>query len=292
MTYLNSKNNEKTIILMVNDKEACNASCEKCYLPYKGNRTPKSTQELAKKLISEGFAVIIAGSEILTNAEYLPAYKIVGQKYILSNGIILNQKPELFDVLKKYEIEEVRLSFDFSAQKEMKSVPKSVVEKVIKKALNNNLKVLLSTILTKTNYKDVENMCEYAYANGVYAIKFCNYIKSGSAINQTIPVLTIAQKEEFFNSIKLQREKYDKNKLEILLHGNFGPMPLTKGQKLAECNNYCPAGKSMFVISPDDGVYGCPFLMQEKIGELIEQGIKIMSDLNEGKRNICLTDLL
>lgn len=55
MSLIQSKNKEKKVIIMVNDKDACNISCTKCYLQYEGVRSPDSAEELAKNSMMKDF---------------------------------------------------------------------------------------------------------------------------------------------------------------------------------------------------------------------------------------------
>ncbi len=281
-----------TVVLMVNDRAACNISCTHCYLPYKGARSPEDVLQLVKKLKIRFEKVMIAGSEPLLNVEYLKAYQVAGQKHLLTNGIALNQNPELFDQLHQYGIEELQISLHFGIQTSLGSVPRHIVEKVAREAIERGFTVQISVTITSENYRGVENMCKETHAIGVQAIKFIHYVKSGSAHEDNQMELTTNQKDEFFSLVDLVRKEYQKSALDVRIHGNFGPKKGSKGEKMAECNAYCPAGSTLFTIDPNDNVYGCPFLMEHPIGRIDSDAILIERDPFNGIRDICRTCLL
>jgi MoaA/NifB/PqqE/SkfB family radical SAM enzyme len=280
-----------TIVLMVNDKEACNMSCTHCYLPYEGSREPEDVVQLVEKLKSD-YKLVIAGSETLVDLGYLEAYEKAGQKYILTNGVLLAQKPEIYDELKEHGIEEIRISLHFGIQKDLHSVPEAVVRKVVKEAKERDFEVQVSITVTPENYHLVHEMCKEAHEMNADTIGFLKYLKLGSAVNEDRDLLSVQQREEFFKLIQQARAQYEKDVLEICLHGNFGPRKGSKGEILATKNEYCPAGNKTFAIDPEGNIYGCPFLMNEPIGSLTENfKLNIVKVLCNGERHKCLTDV-
>ncbi len=273
---------------MVNDKEECNMKCSHCYLPYKGKRSPKDTVELIDKLKGE---VSIAGSETLTNLDYLKAYQKADQRYILTNGILLNQRPEIYNKLLKHNINEIRISSHFGIEESLRSVPTEIITKVVKEAKRRDFNVQIATTITPENYQKVRAMCVRSYGLGADKLEFFKYVKSGRAREEERLTLTQKQKEEFFNQVIKAREEFNKEDLEIKIHGSFGPRKGSKGEKLAKRNKYCPAGKYLFAIDPNNIVYGCPFLMEFPIGKLINSEIIIEKELHK-KRDTCLTNYL
>ena len=99
---------KKQVVVMVNDKDSCNINCTHCYLPYSGKRSPEDTVRLIESLQEQGYQITIAGSETLMDREYLPAYQAAHQEYILTNGILLHQEPELFDELSDHALGHVK----------------------------------------------------------------------------------------------------------------------------------------------------------------------------------------
>jgi MoaA/NifB/PqqE/SkfB family radical SAM enzyme len=283
---------KKQVVVMVNDKASCNISCTHCYLPFTGKRSPQETLDLVDRLQDDGYEVTIAGSETLMDIGYLAAYERAGQHYILTNGIRLRQEPELFDELQRYGINELRVSLHFGIQKELHSVPKRIVEEVGREAKSRGFTFQINTTITPENYHLVNEMVDYTHGIGADSIKFIKYVKSGSAHEESRNTLSDEERQEFFEFVDQARSRYSRGALGILIHGDFGPRQGTRGEELAMCNEYCPAGVSFFTIAPDNQVYGCPLLMEHPIGKLTERGIEVTLDLNGGNRKKCLTDYL
>ncbi len=222
----------------------------------------------------------------------MEAYRRAGQRHILTNGILLNKHPEIYDKLLDCGIKEIGISSHFGVEKSLSSVPEKTVAKVIEEAKKKEFGVQIITLITPENYRKVRLMCNRSYELGADKIEFIRYVKSGSARTEGRAVLTEREKEEFFRSVVSIRESFDKKDLKILMHGNFGPRKESRGEKLAEYNRYCPAGKLFFVVDPQDMVYGCPLLMEFPIGKLVDGEVKIEKELCNGKRDKCLTDYL
>ncbi|NTV23372.1 MAG: radical SAM protein [Nanoarchaeota archaeon] len=265
------------IVLMVNDQKSCNIDCGHCYLPYAGNRSPEDTLEAVINLKAQGHDVIIAGSETLVDTGYLEAYMEAGQDYLLTNGILLNHKPELFDLIEEHGIKTIQISAHFGIDKELKSVPISLVGKVATEAKYRGFDVRLATTITSKNYHDVENMCGLAYGMGADELKFIRMIQSGKAEADNENSLTQENINMFFDYVTRTRAKYDKDEFRISMHGNFGPRPGSAGESLSLRNGYCPASDGLVAIAPDGVVYGCPFLMNIPIGRYVEGRLDMKS---------------
>lgn len=290
--YREYQEEDPKVVLMVNDKAACNLNCSCCYLPYEGVREPDEVLRIVEKLNSK-FKVSIAGSEILTNPGYLEAYKLAGQKYILTNGVLLDKQPELFDRLSECGIEEIQISLNFRGQKDAEGVSEEMVTRVVREAKRRGFWVRIACIVTQENYQDVGEMCNKTNAMGADAIFFLRYIKSGSAKTEERETLTPEQRDIFFQLVDGTRKGYAKDELEIRVNGNFGPKKGSKGEKLSANNKYCHAGRTLFIVDPDDNVYGCPYLMEYPIGKLIDESrLEINNDLCDGNRTTCLTDFM
>lgn len=67
------------------------------------------------------------------------------------------------------------------------------------------------------------------------------------------------QESEFFELLSVVRRSYPADELKVNLAAGFSPRPGGIGEKLANENRFCPAGRTLFAITPDDTVYGCPF---------------------------------
>ena len=277
---------------MVNDKAACNLNCECCYLPYEGIRSPESASRIIGNM-RERYRISIAGSEILTDLNYLDVLKAADQKYILSNGLLPAKEPKILDTLKDYGIDELQMSMDYKSQKDSGSSMNSIVQAATKAAKDRDFWVRLACIVKPDNFTEVDEMCKQAQEMGADAMFFIRYIKSGSARLSDTKTLDSDQRAEFFSLVDETRKKYKKSDFEIRLNGNFGPKPGSKGEDLAEQNKYCYAGSKIFAIDPSDNVFGCPFMMDAtSIGKLVDESrLAIDCNLCNGDRSKCITDL-
>ena len=139
------------VVIMVNDKAACNLNCACCYLPYEGVREPLAVLRIIDNLQAQ-YRIAIAGSETLTDLCYLEAYRGVGQKYILTNGLVLDKQPELFDTLREYGIEEIQISYDFKGQKGGQGNNSSMVERVVRVANSTGFWDSIACIVKSEKY--------------------------------------------------------------------------------------------------------------------------------------------
>ncbi|MEA3272588.1 MAG: radical SAM protein [Patescibacteria group bacterium] len=280
------------VCLFVNSE--CNARCKHCCLSYSGSRDPEDSLKIVKQLRDNRHKVIIAGSEILLNPEYLKSYQRAGQNYLLTNGIILDRDKATYDLLRKHGIEELGLSIHFGIQRDLGSVPEDLVVRVIKESRRREFRIKITTTITSGNYSIIEQMCEKATGLDAYMIQFFRFVSIGRGNTRGELALSPEQVDEFFAQVEELRKKYPKSILEIRPHGNFGPRPGSKGERLAKKNRYCPAGKDLVVIDSQNRVYGCPFCMSPEnvIGRYEDGKIVIERGILKGKRDTCIAHLL
>jgi MoaA/NifB/PqqE/SkfB family radical SAM enzyme len=291
--YREYQETKPKVVLMVNDKATCNMNCACCYLPYEGVRDPDSVIRIIDNLQTQ-YRIAIAGSELLTDPRYLEALRKIGQKYILTNGLLLDKQPELFEALKESGIEEIQLSLDYKGQKDGQDTTETMVDRVVRIAKERGFWVRITCIITPENYTEVDQMCNQVEAMGADAIFFIRYVQSGSARSEGKKTLTTDQIDEFFQLVDEERRRYEKDEFDIRMNGNFGPKKGSKGESLSASNKYCFAGRTIFAIDPNDNIYGCPLLMDtDPIGKLVDESrLEISRDLCNGERSKCLTDLI
>jgi MoaA/NifB/PqqE/SkfB family radical SAM enzyme len=277
------------VVLMVNSK--CNKQCKHCYLPYTGFRTPTETLKTIDELQKDNHTITIAGSETLLDTDYLAAYKKIGQNYLLTNGILLNDNPLLYNLLQEAGIEKLIFSIHFGISDELNSVSENLVAKVIQESKKLGFKIQITTTITQENYCNISEMCEKSIQYEADILQFNRLILQGNSPLNDMKTLTEKQIEIFFQQILACREVYPKEILYIKPQGNFGPRPGSKGELLSIKNEYCPAGKNLVAIDPQNRVYSCPFLMTPNniIGKYENGHIIIEQELSYLKRNTCLT---
>ena len=274
---------------MVSSK--CNISCRHCYLSFDGERTPEDTLRLTKMLKKRNYEVLIAGREILLNLGYLKSYEAAEQKYILTNGLLIQKNPNIAGLIADYGLKEVQISIHFGIEGYLKSAPAEIAKEAIKICRNRGLETCVLTTINNKNFRKALEMCDESYELGADKIMFMRHISLGAAeINCANDDLKESDKAEFFDLIDLSKAKYRLSELEIRMSGNFGPKKGSEGEILAAENRYCPAIQDLFVITPDNRVYGCPFLLKYPLGELRGDKIVINGDLFGGRRDVCLAE--
>lgn len=287
---------QKEIILMLNDKEHCDAKCTHCYLPYTGIKSPEEAFEMVA-LLRDKYSLFVAGSELLVNPDYIKSLAIANQREILSNGLALHKNPLLFNLLKRYNINQIELSQHFGIQKQLNSTPIEITREVVSEGIKRGFTMNLGTVICLENYQDCLEICAQSSGMGVSQIEFIRYVKIGSANSEQRKTMDDSQRANFYALAQLARRTFPR--LKIKLNGNFGPLS-KKGKLLASQNSYCPAGASSFAVSPDNKIYACNFLTDFPIGRITDRNVfdvrKSIDDYLpqkfKGRRDRCLIDYL
>lgn len=272
------------VILMACSK--CNAACKHCYIGYTGDRTPEELAYLASYYKDKYKIVRIDGAEPLVNLKYLPSYKIVGQNWIMTNGLRIFKKPEIIDLLLENGINTVYMSYHFEIQDSLNGITNEMLNTVIKTLREKNIRVILMTTITNKNASDILKICNSAYLLGASGIEFNKIFIQGRAKNLSNIALKKEDYDNFFTQLKQARDKYDINDFEIRRSGTFGCDTVNKP------NNFkCSAGVKKVCITPDNKVYGCTCICKPgyEIGEIVNDDIYLFSDF-VNDRTWCLGD--
>ena len=273
---------EKIIIMICSD---CNMNCKHCYISYEGNRTPEDLISMVEHL-KDQYTIELNGAEILTNLDYLPTYKLLGQHYLISNGKAIKDNPETMKRLKENDIRTVSLSYHFGIQDKISMMTEEDLNQVIRELQANGIEVRLMTTINSDNVDRIEEMCEKASNLGARAIKFTKFIAQGNAIHlDGKNKLTDRQVQRFFEQLQKAREQYDEKELLIERCGTFGKDPTKKD------HFECPCISNVVVITPDNHIYPCVFLAKPgyEIGKYEDGKILVNPNLNWDS-NRCLAD--
>ena len=267
-----------TVIIMTCSN--CNVHCKHCYINYSGNFDAEELYNLCENL-TQKHSVQLNGTEILLHPEYFKSLELVKYPYVLTNGLQLHKEPELIDELVKVGVKYVGMSYHFGIHEEISKVPRYIIEENIPKLRAKGILPELRTTLTSKNYLMISSMCEEAINMGAGAIKFTNYMKTGSAKNMPDDnILSQSQVDTFFKLLQEERRKYSKDTLLIRRCGTFG-----KDCTKCKSSFNCLAGRNMAVITPNMNVYPCIFLMEPgyEIGKVEDGKIWIYQDIdNDG----------
>jgi MoaA/NifB/PqqE/SkfB family radical SAM enzyme len=273
----------KRVIIMICSK--CNVNCKHCYVSYNGNRKPEELIELVTTL-KDKYEIELNGAEVLTDLEYLKAFKIVGQHFLLSNGKAIIDNPKTIDALKENDIESVSLSYHFGVQDDFSEITEEKLNTIIAELQKNGIDVRLMTTITSKNYDKIEEMCKRASDLGVKGIKFTNLVAQGKHFDLYNQLLNDDEKTKFFEQLSKVREEYDKDTLIIERCGTFG-----KNLCISKSNFECICGRDQVVLTPNDRLYPCVFLARTgyEMGELVD-GKLMVGENFDVKTDNCLVD--
>lgn len=278
------KGNRVTLMACSN----CNAKCNDCYIGYSGNRNPDELYNIALLLMKDGKHVRIDGAEILTNLNYLKTLKLVGQNWIMTNGLRIYNEPSTIDILKENGIDTVYMSYHFEIQNIIESIPSYVVEEVIKKLKDSGFDIYLNCTLTNKNYMNIISFAKRAYELGARGIGFNKIFQQGKATDITDLDLNQQQLFEFYRDLNVIRSQYDPNEFYITRGGSLGHDMFT-----GKDNFRCNAGRNRVMITPDSNVYCCNSMCQHgyEIGIFKDGKVYLYKDFFHDE-SICLAELL
>ena len=277
----------KKVTIMACSK--CNINCAHCYISYKGNRTAPELLEMVKKL-SKRYKIEINGAEILTEPAYLDAFEVVGQDFIMTNGLALYQDKDMLAFLKHHNIKKIFMSYHYGIQDDISVVSREQLESNIMRIVKEGFKLRLYTTITSSNYRMLHEMIEASKQYGAYSIRFTNYMRQGNALEMSDDnVMSDEQIKEFFEILAKERSQNDIHDFKITRCGTFG--------NGCSQNFRCEAGIDNVVLTPDNKVYPCIFLAKPGYEIGYYDGEKIMlfeTPKNDTKdcvaRLICNTD--
>lgn len=141
----------------------CNHECRHCYLGYEGSWEPKKLYEFVKNMKSKKYQVIINGAEVLTNILYLDSFKLAEQNFIFTNGKIFtsDQKDKVLCKILESGITSVKISHHFDSIESLGSVDSETVETAIDYLISHGISVEINTTITKDNFRQVEEICDF-----------------------------------------------------------------------------------------------------------------------------------
>lgn len=240
------------------------------------------------ELLQLGHQVVIAGREMLCAPEKFDLYRLVGQDYFLTNGIILSKNESIFDRISKCGIKKIRISWHFGFAELSGQIPEEVTTQAIRNARRHGFAVEINCVVGNKNFESLGELCERAVGMNVGEIVFLKLLVSNDEMSQ------YALSDDQINFVFLRtvtlREKYDRQALCIRLHPNFDSALTERSIQARRAGTFCPAGRDFFTIDTDNQIYPCPFLLQERfrIGRLANGSVKVYSRVeNTGKSCFC-----
>ncbi len=268
--FFRTKEGQPTVVYLLN-QGFCNAKCSHCYVN-------KSTADRAQRSFNQayidilnlqylGYKVILRGTEILLNPEYLSLFRLVNQTYLQTNGLIITENPRILSSIKDAAINHIILTYPY-IEDGISSIPKTIVERAINYC-RENFSITLSIIITK-KYADnlvlLKEACQTALNLGARAIKFIRLMPINPEHIQL--TLNVEQSKIVLSEIHHLKSKYNYNDLIIQTPGCFGMFSyrrLLNKEKYLEIDLAdiydCPAGIKHFIIDAKNDIYPCLYLM-------------------------------
>ena len=243
------------ILIMVTSR--CNCHCSHCYLPFKGEFDPKELLDVIANFQQQGYNVYLNGAEPLLVPEYLKAFKLADQKIVMTNGLIICEKPTFPYEIREAGIETVGISYHFDIHERFnKKVPLSLAQTALELVELAGMKARVMTTVTRPYLEKIPEYCEWCVKHGFREIRFTNYMSQGrAAAMKDELVLTPDDRKRYYEIITQEREKYPKDVLTITSCGSFGACGTP--------NISCMAVHDFVVLTPDYKVYPCFFMAQE-----------------------------
>ncbi|MBR1939357.1 radical SAM protein [Candidatus Saccharibacteria bacterium] len=241
------------IIIMVTS--ACNANCQHCYIPYKGAFDPKRLIELIRSFQTDGYNVYLNGTEPLMNPDYLAAFTVADQKIVMTNGMVLCERPSYIYDIYDAGIETIGVSYHFDAQAIFNKIPLRLSQTALEITKNAGIHARVMTTVTKPYLEKIPEYCEWCVRHGFKEIRFTNFMAQGKArqLDRDL-ILDADDRKRYYEIISNERAKYDIEELCITSCGSFGAC--------GSPNMACMAMRDFVVLTPEFKVYPCFFQTQ------------------------------
>ena len=267
----------------------CNLSCKHCLNRTTADSEPDLTRHEMLDLIDQlgrdkVFEVNIFGGEPFTSPylfEYLAALKKHGIKLSLNTNAMLIKRKDVKILKRDYGIRNICVSLDGSSADIMdKMRGRGAFDKAskgIEILVSEGVQVLLSTTITRFNYKDVTNIAMFAKDIGAKGVRFNHVFFAGNADCFMEDVyLGVADEAQALNEIyRLHKEygnfvsgSYLDQKLKFMKIEKF--TPTFDKIKIKPCG----AARMRCAIRPDGWVVPCEILWQVKVGNIKQQSLR------------------
>ena len=247
--------------LMINLTEKCNLTCKHCYITNKN--LVDFPLEKVKEVINEfytlqGIKVILTGGEpyLYSNLEELLTFllDIPIQKLMLTNGVLIKEKPELLDLLKQNNFD-MYVSIDglentHNDFRDAKCFQESI--KGIKLLLDNDITTSINTMAHQKNLTEFDEMLQLINSLG----KIRNW-------SIDIPTFDESMSKEIREKYEISFEEGGK----ILKDYGWGTI------YESEANNYA-CGPNLMAIDVLGIVTKCGFFYEKNVGNVLDLGVK------------------
>jgi len=271
--YFLRRNIPLFVNLSVTDR--CNFRCSYCKIPERNSKelTKEEIFSIVDDLNRLGTRKIgLCGGEPLMREDIGEIVNYIKSKHILvtiiSNGSLVRQRVE---EIKNLDL--IMISFDGPPQAQEDVRGKHAYEiaiDAIEAARKHNLRVLVVTVITKNNIKELDSILKMAESMGFTCLflPVYHYAMSGEFVRDLLP-----DREEFRHTIERIEKIKKSKKAHLITNSMVGLNYLKAWPKFTKVP--CWAGKSYAYIDTDGRIYPCIQMIQKTKGvSLLEVGLK------------------
>ncbi len=251
----------------------CNVRCKHCYIGYTGKRSAEELMEISDNLLKK-YEVRFDGSELLTDMDYLPVFKHVGQTYVCSNGKIFTEKIDsLMNHLKNNGVVNIYLSYHMGMQAQYSQIKAEDLDRIIPILIENGFFVGLMSTFSKRNINMLVAFVEKARELKVEVAQVNPLIIQGRAKYSNFMNDILSQKDRQYILAECER-----------LSSIYSDLKIEPGKAFEEWNpgiTHCKSVTRKVWLGLDNKIYPCVFLIDPKyaIGEYINEKIMIYDDV-------------
>lgn len=265
----------KSVVSYVLNEGYCNAKCPHCYINRVRQTPRKRNPEQARRDIIElrddGYKVLLRGTEILLEREYIPLFRDADQDYVQTNGIVIARDPSILEDLARAQVTTVIISYPWDEEGLVAVSP--VISRRAVIACSEKFNTIISIMVTKSlahNLERIQIACEEALQAGARAIKFVRIMPLTPDLMTITP--SFQESADVLKEVARMKAVFDKERLVLQTPGCFGMFEFRRSLNPQKFGNRdfsdsmdCPAGVRNFVIDLDNSVYSCLYLMSAEL---------------------------
>jgi len=254
----------------------CNLNCRHCYSRTRQGQKPVSTADKYKivdNIIRNNvFWVNLGGGEPILEDDI---YEIIGKMAennihvsLSTNGTYLTE--ERVKKLAEAKLATVSISLDSSIAEKHNAVRGydesfDDVMSAIELCRKNGIRIMLSTVITTQNYKEIEDIIKLGIERDCQAISLKRIKMTGNAEENKYLELNEDQAVEVYKSVIELKEKYP----DFIINFNYSP------EKIGDIDGGCPCGRIAVAILPNGNIVPCVY------NDILTLGNAVTDDLGE-----------
>lgn len=225
-----AKNYNPKNVDLLNIGRACDLNCIHCYYREKvtvTNHDIARDMDIASRVLNNfpDSSIFVYPMEIANNMEIISLLLQAGQKSVLSNGILLNER--MLDLLLVYGIEEIKITLfsNFREHNFFCGIGSGQYEDILKNiqlCKQKGLKVVVNFVLSKITKKSIPELAKICSGYGVDKIEFLRLKPTGNARKISHGIL-IGEKDMLGIVQSVERCKADNPEIYFRYNLSCGP---------------------------------------------------------------------